>query len=56
MAAAGLEDGTFKAVLIWDPVKIRYTCAWIAKELLKEGEISDGMKVPQLGKTRKDAL
>lgn len=50
MAAAGLEDGSIKVVSIWDPVKIGYACAWIARELLNGGQIKDGMEVPKLGK------
>ena len=50
MASAGLEDGSVKVVSIWDPVKVGYACAWIAREILKGGEIKDGMEVPQLGK------
>jgi len=45
-----LKEGSLKQGILWDPADAGYSMTWIAKQLLDKKKLSDGMKIPGVGK------
>ena len=49
-----LKDGSIDTVLLWDPAKLAYLAAVLARDLVLGNEITDGMEIPNVGQISKD--
>lgn len=48
-SAPFLESGALRVATLWEPYKLGYLSAYVAKEHLEGNEIKDGMEVPEVG-------
>lgn len=49
-AAPYLKDGSMDHGILWDPKDAGFGLVWLAKQMLEDQEISDGMEIPGMGK------